>query len=78
MVPERFQNTAFQYKVMHFNIQGLNSKFEELKLFLIKLADINVELDVILLCETFINDNNATFFNLPGYNFILKKQETYA
>lgn len=75
MFPENLHNMSFQYKVMHLNIQGLNSKFEEFKILLAQMDEIQVKMDVILLCETFINDYNAALFNLPGYNLIYKNRK---
>jgi exonuclease III len=76
ILPKSLQNASFQYKVLHLNIRGLSSKFDELKLLLSQLYDIHVILDVILLCETFINDNNADLFNIPGYKFIYQNRQT--
>jgi exonuclease III len=76
ILPKSLHNASFQYKVLHLNIRGLSSKFDELKLLLSQLYDIHVILDVILLCETFINDNNADLFNIPGYKFIYQNRQT--
>ena len=61
-------SNSFQYKVMHFNIRGLSSKFHDLKA-IIDLADRNVDLDFILLFETFLTNGNADLFN-SWFSFI--------
>ena len=38
---------------LHLNIQGLKSKFDNLKLFLCDLEEQHIYFDAILLCETF-------------------------
>ena len=40
---------------MHLNIQSLSAKFDELKLLIAKLAGKGIDLDVIMLCETFLH-----------------------
>ncbi len=65
-------SNSFQYKVMHFNIRGLSSKFHDLKAMIIDLADRNVNLDFILLCETFLTNENADLFNIPGFHLFHK------
>ena len=37
-----------------------------------------MEIDYILLCETFVNDDNAHLFKLPNYNFIYKNRKIKA
>ena len=34
------------------------------------LKDNNVTVHFILLCETFLTNNNADLFAIPGYNFV--------
>ena len=65
----------FQYKVLHLNIQDLSAKFDHLKTLLSELTDVDVEIDFMLLCETFINDNKANLFRLPNYNFVKKNKK---
>ena len=64
-----------QFKSVHWNIQGLSSKFDELKFLLSQFSDCGIRLDCIMLCETFINDNNAYLFDIPGFNFIFKNRK---
>lgn len=55
---------------MHLNIQSLPAKFDKLKDLLSELNEQNITIDLILLCETFLNKNNLNMYNLPGYNFV--------
>ena len=73
ILPDKFSHNKFQCKVLHLNIQGLSSKFDQLQTLFSQLSDAHVEIDYILLCETFVNDDNAHLFKLPNYNFIYTK-----
>lgn len=69
-----FADTEFQtahsgLTIIHLNIRGLDSNFENLKLLLNNLNESNVRVDVILLCETFLNELNCKLFQLKGYKF---------
>jgi hypothetical protein len=74
MIPQHVFNTAFQYKTLHLNIQGLNAKFDDFKTLLSQMNDKGIHLDIIMLCETFLNDDNANLFHLPGYSFIYQNR----
>jgi len=56
-------------KVIHLNIHSLPDKFDKLKLLLISTK---LDPDLILLCETFLNDKNQNLYQLIGYQFISK------
>jgi hypothetical protein len=75
IIPQHINIKSYQYKVLHLNIQGLHSKFDNFKILLSQLNDQDVKLDFILLCETFLNDNNADLYNIPGYFFIYKNRK---
>ncbi len=49
---------------MHFNIRSLSSKFDELKLLLAQLEEKILRPDIIMLCETWLNDVNKDLFSL--------------
>ena len=76
IVPHEHGGSSFDLRVLHLNIQGLSSKYDDLNIMLSQLLDVHVKLDVILLCETFINDHNAELFNIPGYTFIHRNRST--
>lgn len=75
IIPDKLRNTQFQYKTLHLNIQGLASAFDQLKILLAQLIDTGVKLDCIMLCETFINDNNAHLYEMAGYKSIYKNRK---
>lgn len=75
IIPDNIRQINFNFKTLHLNIQGLPSHFDKLKILLIQLSLINVELDCIMLCETFINDENAHLFNLNGYTLVYKNRQ---
>ncbi len=39
---------------------------------------LNLNIDCIVLCETFINDSNAQLMNIPGYKCIAQNRQTMA
>ena len=73
VLPDTFSHNNVQCKVPHLNVQGLSSKCDKPQTLLSELSDAHVEIDCILLCETFVNDDNAHLSKLPNYNFIYKK-----
>ena len=48
-----------QFSCLHINIHSLPSKFDHLKTILDKFDKQDTKLDFILLCETFLNDQNT-------------------
>ena len=67
-------SNKYQAKILHLNIQSLSSKFDNLKLLLDTLQENKLQLDFILLCETFLHDGNKHLFDLPGYNFVFRNR----
>ena len=65
----------YAYKAMHFNIRSLNENFHKLQLLLHNLAETKFDIDFLLLCETFMNDNNSKMFNLSGYSKVEKHRK---
>ncbi len=57
-----------QLCIMHINIHSIPSKLSELNSLLLKLKEKNIHVDVILLCETFITDQNKEKCKLDGYD----------
>ena len=41
-----------------------------------QISEAHVEIDYILLCETFLNDDCAHLFELPNYNLVYKNRTT--
>jgi len=59
-----------ELRIMHINIQSLPSKFDNLKILVDELDQLGKHLDLILICETFLNSSNAHMYNIPGFNFV--------
>ena len=64
------------FSAMHINIHSLPAKHSQLEIIVSRLKEINVTMDFILLCETFLNNNNDSLYNIPGYNFICQNRQT--
>ena len=69
-------NIDFRHKSIHINIRSLPGKFDKLKLFVHRLKEMNIDIDFILLCETFLNAQNADMYQIPGYKFIHRNRTT--
>ena len=60
---------------MHLNIRSLPGKFDKLKLLLSQLDNVNVNIDFILICETYLIERNHDLYHLPAYNFISRHRK---
>ena len=63
------------FSTLTLNIEGINTKFNELLAFISLLQDQNFHFSAILLQETMLSDNdcksdNVNIFNIPNYNII--------
>ena len=67
-------NENMEYTAIHINIHSIPAKFDKLKILLSSLHHINIDIQFILLCETFLSDNNCDLYNIPGYNMICKNR----
>ena len=56
--------------LLQLNIRGLLSHQDELKLLLHKLHNKNTSIDLVLLCETFLNKKTEQLIDIPGYTII--------
>ena len=73
------ENKQFKYCTLHINVQGLLSSLEHLKHLINKLETNNIQLDFILICETFLHgvDPDKAYSGLcaiSGYQFIYKNR----
>ena len=69
-VDSKLSPNKYAYQAMHFNIRSLNENFHKLQLLLHNLKESNLQLDFVLLCETFLKNDNCMMFNLSGYSKI--------
>ena len=67
-------NSTYEYTSLHLNIQSLPAKFDALKLLICELHENHIDLDFIMLCETFLQDGTDHLFNIPGYNLVSKNR----
>ena len=58
--------------VLHLNIRSFLKNKDSLVLLLEELANVNLIPDVIVLCETFLNDFNVNLAKILGYNTFSK------
>ena len=58
------------YYTLHLNINNSTSKFDNLKYIIQELKDININLQFIIICDTFLVESNAGLFQIPGYKCI--------
>ena len=63
-------------KIAHLNIHSIPSKYEDLLDLLGMLKEKNLLPDMILLCETFLNDKNFNSIHFPNYNIISQHRKT--
>ena len=61
------QYKTFEFCALHINIHSIPDKFDELKGILARLYEAGISVDFILLCETFLTDQNCKKYSLPGY-----------
>ena len=52
-------NFPTNLNIMHLNVHGLANKLPELKSTINTLGDNGIEIDILLLCETFLTDITA-------------------
>ena len=69
-------NEEYEYTCVHINILSLPAKFEKLKYLISEFQEQNIDIDFILLCETFLTDNIAQQFNISGYNLLSRNRNT--
>ena len=65
-------NISNEFITLHINIRSIPKNYDNLKLLLAKLSDMQIRPDAILLCETFLTDISNKLFPLPHYTFIGK------
>ena len=56
------------FKIGHINIHSIPNKFEDLNDILNNMQSKHILPDILLLCETFLNENNHDKFQIPNYN----------
>ncbi len=68
-------NNELLQATIHINIHSLPAKHEQLQTMIKRLNNMNVYIEFILLCETFLNDRNQNLCNIEGYNLETRNRE---
>jgi len=63
-----------QHITLHINIHSLAAKYGQLQTIIHRLINIKIQIDFILLCETFLNKKNAHLFYIEGFQLIFKNR----
>ncbi len=64
------RNSENKLTCTHLNIQSLSCKVDKLKILLCELDENKSKPAVLLLCETWLNMENNTSYNIDGYRYI--------
>lgn len=64
-----------KFCALHLNIHSLPAKHDQLKEIIASLREKGTIVHFILLCETFLNDQNMSYMNLDGYNLVCKNRK---
>ena len=67
---------SFEYCSLHINIHSLPDKFQKLRNILSRLSDVNVNIDFVLLCETYMNEAKEKLYQIPGYKLICANRQS--
>ncbi len=62
-------DNIFKLKILHLNIHSIPDKKGQLISLLEQLKAANCEIDIVLLCETFVNAKNRDQCKINGYHF---------
>ena len=58
--------------ILQLNIHSLNDKLNDLTQLIAKCKTNGCDIDIIMICETFINDQNVDLCKIPGFSLIEK------
>ena len=72
--PPNDQGNNLNCTALHLNIQSLPAKFDNLKMLISELYIKSIDIDFILLCETFLSEYNSHHYKIPGYNFVYQNR----
>lgn len=65
-----FDDTQYKFTSIHINIHSLPSKHDQLINLLSNLHDVDIHINFVMLCETYLTDVNFNSYPIPGYQFI--------
>ena len=55
------------FKVLHYNIQGFYTKFDNFKILLNELSQKDINFDIIMLCEVWVRKEEMSKYHLNNY-----------
>ena len=71
------KDSNFEYCSLHLNIHSLPKKFDILKNILFRLQEVKVNIDFILLCETYLKDDiESKYDTLNGYKLVAQSRKS--
>ena len=71
-LPDTIDHSAHQYRALHMNIRSLPGNFDKLNHMVTDFENKKCDIDFLFLCETFLNENNCSLFNIDGYTKVEK------
>ena len=67
----------YEYSSLHINIHSLPQKLDLLKMILLRLEEVNIKIDFIMLCETYLTDDTESKYDtLKGYKLVAQNRKT--
>ena len=70
-----FNPDSYNLVVLQLNIRSMLSNLSELQQLICTLDNKGTQVDLILLCETFLNKKTLKLINVPGYELIMSCRE---
>ncbi len=64
---DRISGDKYKFRVLHLNIRSLPAKLNDLKILLSTLKGVGHEIDIVMICETFLNETNKDSCQIDGY-----------
>jgi len=71
---DSINTSEFEFCALHINIHSLLAKLDDLKNIICSLKEKHITIHFILLCETFLKDDNMNLCNIEGYNLVTKNR----
>ncbi len=65
---DKISGNKYKLRVLHLNIRSLPAKLADLKILLSTLKNAGHEIDIVMVCETFLNEANKDSCDIQGYS----------
>ena len=66
------ENISNELSLLHLNVRSIKNKYDELCDY---LKSLKIDFSIIGLTETWLTDNYANIFDIPGYKFIMANRK---